>query len=395
MTQQGSHSVPGVLCPCSWLAPSTTEDHPGMPQLSQGGWAMAAQSQGQRLPGCLEAAIALAGWDTRSLGVTPCWHLAAPKPAARVAGTSCCRQLQLSAQQPWRVLGMPQWWAAAGIPPGAHGLGIPAARAQPRTAGPSRRHLRGTDGNSRAGPSRTSHLAAALPCPALAGCPAAQRVAKPHCQVAYRDPVALDTNSCRLPRMNDVITGITVKRSHSHSLNAETGPLGPPGEHLLQLRPLPATVPIVAQVAPLAPISARPGWLELLSADGSRSHGMGRAPQAGGDLRETQRCALVGRGQQGGQGLHTQGPTSWSSVPSQCVALPWLAPVPEAKGCSRARVWHLPVAALPGSSEDSVLCWASTRQAAGSLLPGHPQGPPVPAVCPAVSTARLAHHCSP
>lgn len=54
-------------------------------------------------------------------------------------------------------------------------------------------------------------------------------------KVAYCDTMALDTNWCRLPRMNNIIAGITVKCSHSHSLTAEMGPLGPSREHLLQL----------------------------------------------------------------------------------------------------------------------------------------------------------------
>lgn len=70
--------------------------------------------------------------------------------------------------------------------------------------------------------------------------------------------MALDTNWRWLPRMNNVITGITVKRSRSHSLNAETGPLGPSGEHLLQLCPLLATLPIITQVAPLATLTPYP-----------------------------------------------------------------------------------------------------------------------------------------
>lgn len=141
-------------------------------------------------------------------------------------------------------------------------LGIPGcvgSAVSPRHQGPPGHHLRASDGNSQGGPlPYLTPCSAALPCPALAGCPAAQHVAKPHCQVAYRDPMALDTNWCRLPKMNNVITGITVKCSCSHSLNAETGPLGPSGEHLLQLCPLPATHPIVAQVAPLAPITPHP-----------------------------------------------------------------------------------------------------------------------------------------
>lgn len=62
-------------------------------------------------------------------------------------------------------------------------------------------------------------------------------------KVAYCDTMALDTNWCRLPRMNNIIAGITVKCSHSHSLTAEMGPLGPSREHLLQLRPLSAAQP--------------------------------------------------------------------------------------------------------------------------------------------------------
>lgn len=160
---------------------------------------------------------------------------------------------------------------------------------------------------------------AALPCPALAGCPAAQRVAKPHCQVAYRDPMALDTNWCRLPRMNNVITGITVKRSHSHSLNAETGPLGPSGEHLLQLCPLPATYPIIAQVVPLAPTTlTQLVWLELLCAGGHQSHGMGRAHQAGGDLQAPHLCAVVRREQARRAWLDCRVPHPGAPSPATC-----------------------------------------------------------------------------
>lgn len=155
-------------------------------------------------------------------------------------------------------------------------------------------------------------LLAALPCPALAGCPAAQRVAKPHCQVAYRDPMALDTNWCRLPRMNNIITGITVKRSHSHSLNAETGsrvllgsicslpsashtphrcPSGATGTH----HPRPTGVAGVALCWwPSEPWGGQspPGWW---------------GPSGSPEL-----CTA----KEGRAGLQTQGPTSRSSIPS-------------------------------------------------------------------------------
>lgn len=141
------------------------------------------------------------------------------------------------------------------------GWGSPAVWAQQSTPD-TRDFLAATcasDGNSWGEPfPYLTPCSPARPCPALAGCPAAQRGAKPHCQVAYRDPMVLDTNWCRLPRMNNVITGITVKHSHSHSLSAEAGRLGPSGEHLLQLCPLPATHPIVAQVAPQAPVTPCP-----------------------------------------------------------------------------------------------------------------------------------------
>lgn len=54
------------------------------------------------------------------------------------------------------------------------------------------------------------------------------------------------------------------------------------------------------------------------------------------------------------------------------------------------------MAALPGSSEDSALqCWANTPQTAGSLLPEHPQGPPVMCHVPRSDHSQcLARHCS-
>lgn len=56
------------------------------------------------------------------------------------------------------------------------------------------------------------------------------------------------------------------------------------------------------------------------------------------------------------------------------------------------------MAALPGSSKDSALCWANTPKVAGSLQPGAPMGTSrdVPSACPCpVTTARqrLAAPC--
>lgn len=61
----------------------------------------------------------------------------------------------------------------------------------------------------------------------------------------------------------------------------------------------------------------------------------------------------------------------------------------------QAWVWHLPMAALPGSSEDSALRWASTPQAAGRALPEHPEATPLPCCVPRSDHSQcLAHQCS-
>lgn len=288
MTQQGSHSRPlGANCPLLPRGPGQRRGPPGR----CGGWARTGGRCGQGEPGasaCLEAAMREQGlgrcpqgpWGQRALERSLClvpepspvpaqWELPYILPAPRCpelslplvgwcillpAGPTQCRGKAA------RVRGLLWHREAAGPPPGGSSApqsrkaGEPPSRRlgrHPRAPqsswmAPARRGCAG-DRNSRGGPlPYLTPRSAALYCPALAGCPAARRAAKSPCQVAYRDPMALDTNWCRLPRMNNVIAGITVKCSHSHPLNAETGPLGPSREHLLQLCPLPAARPVLA-----------------------------------------------------------------------------------------------------------------------------------------------------
>lgn len=167
--------------------PSTSEDHPGMPQLGQGGWAMAGKSQRQRLPGSCNSA---AGWDTRPLEGTssllpfpwPLLHLAGGHPASSMLAPCCPKP----PEREW--LEHPAAGSSSAVPStpaglwGCHShgwllescqglsrLGIPScvgSALSPSPRGRPGRHLRGSAGNPRAGPYRTSHLARSpsLPC---------------------------------------------------------------------------------------------------------------------------------------------------------------------------------------------------------------------------------------
>lgn len=147
---------------------------------------MAEKSQGQRLPGCLEAAIVLAGWDARSSGVTgsmlsfpcPLLSLAGGESPPRCLLAPCCPKPLLHV---W--LEHPAAGSSSSVPSrpgvfwGCHrggwllgscqGAGHPRlCGLSPGQQGPPGRHLRSSYGNSWAGPSRTSHLAL-QPFPAL------------------------------------------------------------------------------------------------------------------------------------------------------------------------------------------------------------------------------------
>lgn len=129
-----------------------------MPQLGQGGWAMAGKSQRQRLPGSCNSAGRVGHQALGGDKQPPPLPLAPPAPGrwapplqhagtllpqtprARVAGTSCCRQLQRGAQHACWALGMPQPWLAARILPGPQRAGDPqlcGLSTQPQPPGPS------------------------------------------------------------------------------------------------------------------------------------------------------------------------------------------------------------------------------------------------------------------
>lgn len=130
--------------------------------------------------------------------------------AARAAGAPGCQQIQLST--PVRQRGRRGCRSSA---PDSLVLELSRdSRApEPFWTTPGCRG-RVSDRNSWGGPlPYLTPCSAALYCPALAGCLVARRAASSLCQVPYRDPMALDTSWCWLPRMNNVIAGITVKHS--------------------------------------------------------------------------------------------------------------------------------------------------------------------------------------
>lgn len=143
-------------------------------------------------PACLEAAVVLAGWDTRSLGVTgsllsfpcpllhlvggdsppACWHLSVPNPHC-VCGWNIPLAAGSSSSAPSRpggfwgchndgwLLGSCQDLSRLGIP------GCVGSAVSPGHQGPPGHHLRASDGNSQGGPLPylTPCSAALLPCP--------------------------------------------------------------------------------------------------------------------------------------------------------------------------------------------------------------------------------------
>lgn len=191
--------------------------------------------------------------------------------------------------------------------------------------------------------------------------------------------------------MNNVIAGITVKCSHSHSLNAETGPLGPSREHLLQLYPLPAACPVLIQHDTTSTHRPLPSSADRLWELWDR-HSL---PGLGGRLGPPALCP-GGKGAGGSRSASpaNAGPVSRSPIPSRICGVATAYSCAEAAARADARPRDAPGLGFgtcphcsARSSEDSALCWANTPKAAGSLLSGAPAGTSrdVPLMCPALA----------
>lgn len=187
------------------------------------------------------------------------------------------------------------------------------------------------------------------------------------------------------------------------------GPLGPSREHLLQLCPLPAAGPVLAQRSAASNHCPQRSQrrLELLSADGAQeTRGRHSPPGSGGPLG---RPGIVH--QWGGQGaaapaLQMQGPVPGSPVPSCVCGIAAACSCAGAEARADARPRDAP--GLRFGTCPRLLCQGHPRtpHCAGQTrprrlaagCPAHPRGPPVPCrwraravptacPCPAVTAA--------